>query len=434
MPRAKVVKNEGELKIEYVPLDQVQKWPRTPKNHDLDTLEKSISRFGFVQPVIVDGKSNRLVAGHGRLEALLRLKELGGVPPDRIQVDKKTGAWLLPVLSGVQFASEADAEAYLIADNRLVELGGWDESVLTTMLQEFSVDQLTGVGYQPFEIDDMVELLEHNAERAQILEDGEIIALKKKTISKRGDIWVLGSHRLACGDCGEESVLDRLFGTSLWDLLITDPPYGVDYAGKNAYLNTIDWGNRIQTDIEGDKQTPVEMFEFWKRSFSAVKKRGASDGSYYITGPQVGDLLLLLLQAISQSELTLKHMLIWVKNNHVLGRSDYNYKHEPIIYGWIDKHDFYGPSNEVTTWEIAKPHVSDLHPTMKPIELYARAMRNSSTSGDIVFDPFAGAGPVFIAAEQLNRVAYGVEIDPAYCDVIITRWETFSGKKAKRLK
>ena len=436
MGRAKAAVIKDELKIEYVPLDQVQKWPRNPKNHDLDTLEKSIIRFGFVQPVIVDGKSKKLVAGHGRLEALLRLKERGDEPPERIRVDEKSGAWMIPVLSGVKFASEADAEAYLIADNRIVELGGWDFSMLTDMLKDMSVDDsmLEGVGFDLGMIEEMIETQRREA-IGDAFEDEGPGELPAKPITKLGECWELGRHSLICGDCREEKICGRLFGERRWDLMITDPPYGVDYAGKNAYLNTIAPGYRIQTDIINDKQAPETMFEFWKQSFGAVNKWNKSNSSYYITGPQGCDLrMLLLLQAIRHSGLTLKHMLIWVKNNHVLGRSDYNYKHEPIMYGWVDTHNFYGPSNEVSTWEIPKPQISDLHPTMKPIELYARAMRNSSKTEDVVFDPFAGAGPVFIAAEQLERVALGIELEPAYCDVIVNRWEKLTGKKAKKLK
>lgn len=170
MPRNRAVVNKKELKIEYVSLEQVKRWPRNPKNHDLDALEKSIDRFGFVQPIVIDGESNRLVAGHGRLEALLRLKERGESLPGRIKIDKKSGEWMVPVLSGIHFKSEAEAEAYLIADNRIVELGGWDVKILTEMLHEMSADgaSLDGIGYDRKDVDAMwirlhAELNENNA-------------------------------------------------------------------------------------------------------------------------------------------------------------------------------------------------------------------------------------------------------------------------------
>jgi len=170
MPRTKAIANKEELKIEYVPLEQVKRWPRNPKNHDLDTLEKSIIRFGFVQPVIVDGKSKKLVAGHGRLEALLRLKERGDEPPERIRVDEKNGAWMIPVLSGVKFASEADAEAYLIADNRIAELGGWDTNLLTDMLKEMTSDKskLIGIGYNREDVDVLLAKLNNDVKDAGV--------------------------------------------------------------------------------------------------------------------------------------------------------------------------------------------------------------------------------------------------------------------------
>jgi DNA modification methylase len=154
--------------------------------------------------------------------------------------------------------------------------------------------------------------------------------------------------------------------------------------------------------------------------------------NYYIHAMQGGDLMMMLMQAILNANLLLKHMLIWVKNNHVLGRLDYHYKHEPILYGWKEgSHKFYG-KNQTSVWEVNKPHQSKLHPTMKPVELAERAMLNSSQEGDIVLDPFAGAGYSLIAAEKLRRVWHGIELDPKYVDVIVKRWENYTGLTAKR--
>ncbi len=251
--------------------------------------------------------------------------------------------------------------------------------------------------------------------------------LPEKPKSKLGEVYELGPHRLMCGDATKRADLALLFGDDHANLLVTDPPYGVSYAAKNEFLNTYDKGNHIQSEIEGDQGTPEEMSVFWRAAFTAVRPFLAPGAGYYVTGPQGGDLLLLLLLALRESEFPLRHMLVWAKNNHVLGRSDYHYQHEPIIYGWVKgPHRFHGPPGETSLWEIDRPFASKLHPTAKPVELFARAIRNSSKRGDIVADPFAGSGTSVIAAEQTGRRAYVCEIDPAYCDVCRTRWAEFT--------
>lgn len=213
-------------------------------------------------------------------------------------------------------------------------------------------------------------------------------------------------------------------------MLLTDPPYGVSYADKNKYLNAIAPGNRIQIPIQNDHQTPENMYQLWLAVFAIAYSIMSSGAAYYVTGPQGGALLFLLLLSLKDSGLILKHMLIWVKNNHVLGRADYNYKHEPILYGWkAGGHKFYGPSNEVSVWEVDKPLKSNLHPTMKPVSLFVRAIVNSTKRDELIYDPFLGSGTTIIACEQTHRICYGIEIDPAYCDVIVTRYCNFTGSK-----
>ena len=178
-------------------------------------------------------------------------------------------------------------------------------------------------------------------------------------------------------------------------ILWTDPPYGVSYASKNEFLNRVDKGNRLQRPIEGDHQTPEQMQELWRRRSRLVGLATEAGGVLLrVTGPQGGDLQLLLLMSLRESGFPLRHMFVWAKNNHVLGRCDYHYKHEPILYGWVEgAAPFYGKAGETSVWEIARPHRSDLHPTMKPVELVARAIRNSSRGGDIGGRPHS-LGPV----------------------------------------
>lgn len=254
-------------------------------------------------------------------------------------------------------------------------------------------------------------------------------------LCQKGDIWQLGDHRLMCGDSIDLEQVKTLMGGGKADMIFTDPPYGVSYTEKNEFLNRIDASQRLTNPIENDSHTPEEMNAFWEKVFGNLAKVTTDKAAYYITSPQGGDLLLLLL-AIQNTPFQLKHMLIWNKNNHVLGRCDYNYKHEPIIYGWKKKgtHIFYGGGKfKTTVWDIPKPLKSDLHPTMKPVELVANCILDCTKEGDSVIDVFGGSGTTLIAAEQLNRRCYMMELDPHYCDVIIARWEKLTGKEATKL-
>ena len=253
-------------------------------------------------------------------------------------------------------------------------------------------------------------------------------------LCQKGDIWQLGNHRLMCGDSIDLEQVKTLMGGGKADMIFTDPPYGVSYTEKNEFLNRIDASQRLTNPIENDSHTPEEMNAFWEKVFGNLAEVTTDKAAYYITSPQGGDLLLLL--AIQNTPFQLKHMLIWNKNNHVLGRCDYNYKHEPIIYGWKKKgtHIFYGGGKfKTTVWDIPKPLKSDLHPTMKPVELVANCILDCTKEGDSVIDVFGGSGTTLIAAEQLNRRCYMMELDPHYCDVIIARWEKLTGKQATKL-
>jgi DNA modification methylase len=245
---------------------------------------------------------------------------------------------------------------------------------------------------------------------------------------KAGEVWKLGAHRLFVGSCEKLPLKHKSV-----DLLVTDPPYGVSYANKNRFLNAIAPANRIQKPIADDHHSAEEMEKLWTTWFTSLRPLMRDGASYYVTGPQGGDLLLLLL-SLRASGFPLRHMLVWAKNNHVLGRCDYHYRHEPIIFGWVDgSHHKVANKSETSLWEIDKPHKSDLHPTMKPVELYVRAINNSTDPGDTVLDAFMGSGTCLIACEQTGRKAVGSETDLGYASVCITRWELFTGKKAKRL-
>lgn len=243
-------------------------------------------------------------------------------------------------------------------------------------------------------------------------------------------------HRLMCGDSTSEADVARLMDGKKADLLWTDPPYGVSYADKNAYLNAISRGNHIQSEIKNDHMTADEMNQFWNKvlvnAYSSLNKKC----SYYIASPQGGDLMMMMMMSIIHAGFQLKHMLIWVKNNHVLGRCDYNYKHEPILYGWKKDgtHEFYGNGKcKTSVWEFPKPLKNDLHPTMKPVELVEESILNSTIENNIVLDLFMGSGTTLIAAEKSNRIAFGMELDEHYCSVIIKRWQDYTGQTAVKI-
>lgn len=423
----------SERKIEYLPLASLQVAAKNPKLHADAELQASVTHFGYAEPIVIDERTGRIVAGHGRREALLALKTAGNEPPDGVR--KKNGDWLIPVMRGWASKTDADAEAYLLASNRLVEVGGWDDAQLAEMLAElFAANGPTVSDIIGFSAKDLRELEARVALEAGGATEDNVPAAPKDAVAKPGDLWLLGEHRLLCGDATKAEDVARLLGDGKAELFITDPPYGVSYADKNAFLNTVARGNHIQTPIEGDHQTVGEMGDLWLAAFKLAFDASAPGACYYVTGPQGGDLSMMMMMMMQKAGWLLKHVIVWAKNNHVLGRCDYHYKHEPILYGWKPgaAHYWAGGNSEVSLWEIDKPTASALHPTMKPVELFARAMRNSSQPGGVVLDLFAGSGTAVVAAEQLGRKCRAMELDARYCDVIVERWENQSGGKAVR--
>lgn len=383
---------------------------RTHSKKQVSQIASSIQEYGFTNPVLISDDNN-IIAGHGRVLAAQKLK-MTQVP--------------CVVLSGL---TPMQIKAYVIADNRIAENAGWDEEMLSLELSilkenEYNLELLG------FEIDELEKLLKDEMV-VGLTDEDEAPPVPENPISKLGDIWLLGNHRLMCGDSTDIAQVDLLMNGQKADLLFTDPPYGVSYADKNKSLNAVGEGNRIERKIINDHMTVDETGELFLKSFKSGHHATKEGASYYICGPQGGDLMMMMMM-IEQSGWQRKHMIVWVKNNHVLGRMDYHYKHEPIFYGWKQKnsHKFYGNKSQTSVWNFDKPLKSDLHPTMKPVELVAKAIENSSKSGDIVLDLFGGSGSTLIACEKTKRTAYLMELDPHYVDVIIKRWQDYTGQKA----
>lgn len=399
------------------PLSEIQKRlnPDNTNEHPQDQVDELVEQYkyqGVRHPIILSTKDGRVMAGEGRFLAA-----------------KQLGMSAFPV-DWQDFDSLDQQEAFGVADNALQLRSKLNLSKVNLLLPKFdgSSFDIARLGIKDFQVDIADKDKDQDA-------DAVPEALPKAHV-RPGDLFILGNHRLLCGDSTRNEDVARLMNGEKADMVFTDPPYGVSYTDKNEYLNSLGKAMSAPKAIENDSRTVPEMFELWKSVFNTTAENCHDRASYYICSPQGGELMMMMMmQAIDQSPWALKHTLIWNKNNHVLGRCDYHYKHEPILYGWKKKgvHDFYGEGAQTkSVWDVPKPHNSDLHPTMKPIELMENALKNSTKSGATVLDIFLGSGSTLIACEKTNRKCYGMEIDPIYCGVILDRWAKFTGKEPNR--
>lgn len=254
---------------------------------------------------------------------------------------------------------------------------------------------------------------------------------------KPGDIWQCGEHRVMCGDSADAEAVKTLMGGVKADMVFTDPPYGVSIGDKNKELNSVQKAGGCTTNIENDTLSSDELYPILVKAMTNARENCKDDACYYVTSPQGGELGLMMMMMMKDAGLPVRHMLIWKKDSATfsLGRLDYDYQHEPIFYTWTKKHHNYrGGDYRTTVWEYPKPRKCDLHPTMKPVALVENCMRDATKEGDVVLDLFGGSGTTMIAAENLGRKARLMELDPHYCDVIITRWENATGLHAKKIQ
>ena len=393
------------LKIETVSIDTVIPYINNAKLHpaeQIDQIAASIKEFGFNDPIAIDG-DDVIIEGHGRLLAA-----------------QKLGMDTVPIIR-LDHLTPAQRKAYTLAHNKLTMNTDFDLDVLRVEIEsllemDFQVD-LAG-----FDEAEVARLLNEENEPEPAGDLDEIPTIQKATMTEPGDLYEIGPHRLLCGDSTRLQDLDRLMDGRKIDLLITDPPYGVSYADKNRFLNSISPGNRIQKEIENDHCSSGELKRFCEMVFENAAKFMNDPSSYYVFAPQGGEQMMMMM-ALDSSGFQVKHELIWVKNNHVLGRSDYNYKHEPVIYGWPKgkTHKFYAKDHKTSLLSFDKPLKSDLHPTMKPVSLLGELISNSTERQNLILDLFGGLGTTMVAANQLSRIALLLELDPHYCDVIVNR-------------
>lgn len=400
--------------IVFLNINELIPYPDNDKIHPRDKrledrLEKIFkSEQGFTTPIKIDAESKTITCGHARWRVL---KKLNIVMVPCVPIKYKTKDLMI---------------ADIIADNatnewRHIERGAVNEILPDFDGMNFDIDLF---GIDDFELEPFDKYADKDAD--------SVPELPKEAKSKVGDLYILGNHRLLCGDATSKEDVDRLMDGNKADMVFTDPPYGVSYTKKNEYLNSLGKPMSYPKAIENDEKSIPEMFELWKNIFNLSAEFCNNKSSYYICSPQGGELMMMM-QAIDQSPWSLKHTLIWNKNNHVLGRCDYHYKHEPILYGWKKKgsHEFFGKGSFTkSVWDIAKPHNSDLHPTMKPIELMENALLNSSKIEMNVLDLFGGSGSTLIACEKTNRKCYMMELEPLYVSVILNRWCEYTGEEA----
>ena len=366
----------------------------------IEKLRRSILQFGFLRPLLINSE-NGVLCGHGRMEAakLAGMTELPCVLADHL--------------------SEEERIAYILADNELAEQASWDKDIVSAeliRLRDAGFDMsLTGFAEEDIHLDIPADPYEDEDFDPEP-QEGEY--------AEPGTLWRLGQHRLLVGDSTLREDVVKLMGGESADLLLTDPPYGVDYEGKTSERKT----------IENDKLQGQAFLQFLTLAFSNAKEVMTNSAPYYVWHPD-GDPALEFRQALRQTGMPVHQCLVWVKNSLVLSRQDYHWQHEPCLYGWKEdgQHAWHADRKQSTVMEFDRPTKSLEHPTMKPVKLFAYQIGNSTIQGDRVLDLFAGSGTTVIACEQLNRKAYCMEKDGRYAAVIIRRWEAMTGKKAEQI-
>ncbi|MCL6270267.1 site-specific DNA-methyltransferase [Sansalvadorimonas sp. 2012CJ34-2] len=390
--------------LEHWLVDELVPYAQNARTHSADQISqiaRSIENFGFVNPILV-GEDKVIVAGHGRLLAAQEL-----------------GLQTVPVIV-LGHLDDVQRRALVLADNKLAENAGWDEELLRLELQaldelDFDLDIM---GFSTEELDDL--LLEEPAEGNT--EDDQVPEVQEQPVSQTGDVWILGEHRLLCGSATESADVETLMAGQLADMVFTDPPYNVDY-GNSAKDKKRGKDRRIKNDNLGD-----EFHSFLKAAMTNML--AVCKGAIYVC--MSSSELDTLQKAFREAGGKWSTFLIWAKNTFTLGRADYQRQYEPILYGWKDGSDHFwcGARDQGDVWFFNKPARNDLHPTMKPVELVERAIRNSSKTKDIVLDLFGGSGSTLIACEKTGRQARLTELDPKYVDVIVRRWEEYAGQEA----
>lgn len=388
------MKTTEELKL--IDIDELIPYANNARTHSKDQINKlrsSLREFGFINPILID-KDYNILAGHGRVMAA-----------------REEGIKEVPCVL-VEHLTEAQKKAYILADNRLAMDAGWDDELLALELEnlkelDFDIDF---TGFDAAEIDELFS----NIHDKDVQDDDFDVdaALEEESISKQGDIWLLGRHRLICGDSTKAETYEKLMDGKKANLCVTDPPYNVNYTA----------GSENERKIKNDNMEDKNFYEFLLASFKNIFNSLENGAAAYVFHADTEGLNFR--KAFKDAGFHLANVCIWAKQSLVLGRSDYQWQHEPILYGWkpTGKHRWYADRKQTTIWNFDRPTKSELHPTMKPVPLVAYPIQNSSMSNCIILEPFAGSGSTLIACEQIGRICYAIELDEKYADVIVKRY------------
>jgi len=406
------MKTAEQIQIEQLPIGDLRPDPANPRrisDQELETLTRSIREFGLIDPIIARREDKMVIGGHQRLLAA-----------------RKLGYKTVPVV--LTDLTVEQAHLLNIALNKIS--GSFDQELLARLLKELQEVPDIDLSLSGFEDDELKKLLKsldagEKKERIENFDlDAAVKAAQSSPVAKMGDIWLLGEHRLACGDSTDREAVQRLMGQAKAAMTFTDPPYNVNY-GETMKDKIRGNSNKIINDNLGDAFEPFlekackNMLEF-------------TDGAVYIC--MSSSELHTLQKAFIAAGGHWATFIIWAKNTFTIGRSDYQRQYEPILYGWREgvSHYWCRDRDQGDVWQVDKPSSSPLHPTMKPLALIERAIQNSSQSGDKVLDTFLGSGSTLIACERTGRICYGMELEPLYVDIARMRWEAFTGEKAQR--
>jgi len=390
------------MQIKEVAVDKLIPYAKNSRTHSpeqVGQIAASIKEFGFRNPILVDGVG--IIAGHGRLMAA-----------------QKLGLDKVPTIDCSDM-TKSQKKAYIIADNKLAMNAGWDTTMLTVEMKDLEDEgfDLKLTGFDDKELDALLNVIEGTD---GLTDEDSVPDVPEKPKTKLGDIYILGNHRLMCGDSTSIDSVEKLMNGQLADQLVTDPPYNIAYEG----------GSKKREQIKNDEMADEEFRQFLKDVYiaaNAVMKAGAV---FYIWHADTEGYNFR--GAARDMGWKVRQTLIWNKDNSAFGRSDYHWKHEPCLYGWKEgaAHLWAADRKQTTVIECKRPSKSDLHPTMKPVELMEYQILNNTKGSDIVLDLFGGSGSTMIAAEKIGRKSCLMELDPKYCDVIVKRWEDFTGKQA----
>ena len=387
--------------MQLVPLGKLVPYINNARTHSPEQLTKlrsSLREFGFINPVIIDRDYN-IIAGHGRVLAA-----------------KEEGIMEVPCVF-VDYLTEAQKKAYILADNRMALDAGWDEELLRIEIESLQGEDFD-VSLTGFEEQELADLFAIEGDKAAKDDDFELsAALEKASFVERGDLWIVGRHRLLCGDATRTEDVERLMDGKKANLVVTDPPYGVSFKSSDGLT------------IQNDSMKDEEFYTFLLTAFQCMAEHLENGGSAYVFHADTEGLNFR--KAFIDIGFHLAGVCIWVKNSLVLGRSDYQWQHEPVLFGWKKggKHSWYSDRRQTTIWNYDKPKRNKNHPTSKPLDLLGYPICHSSQENAIVLDTFGGSGSTLMACEQLNRICHMMELDEKYASVILRRYVEDTGDK-----